>query len=51
MTTNGKELINIIRTQDNPEKAIEIAIELLITFLDEREAPQDTSAAHLRVTA
>jgi hypothetical protein len=51
MTTNEKELINIIRTQDNPEKAIEIAIELLITFLDEREAPQYTSAAHPRVTA
>ena len=51
MSNNEKELLAIIREHDNPETAIEIAIELLITFLDEREAPQDTSAAHLRVTA
>ena len=51
MTANEKELLNIIRTHDNPEQAIEIAIELLITFLDEREVPRDTSSAPHRVIA
>ena len=51
MTTNEEKLLNIIRAQDDPNQAIDIAIALLITFLDEHEAPQDTSAVHLRVTA
>lgn len=50
MSTNEKELINLIREHDDPKKALEIAFDLLLTFLDEREAPQDTSAVHLRVT-
>ena len=51
MTENELELLNLIRTNDNPEKALKIALDLIFEFLDEREAPQDTSAAHLRVTA
>ena len=51
MTANEKELLNLIRTHENPEQALEIAIELLITFLDEREAPQYTSLAPPRVSA
>ena len=51
MTTNEKELFNIIHSHDNPERVLEIAIELMADFLAEREVPQDTSSVHLRVTA
>lgn len=51
MSNYEKELITIIREHDNPEKALEIAFDLLLTFLDEREAPQCTSSAHPRRTA
>ena len=51
MLDRERELLSIIRTHDDPEKALSIAIELLITFLDEREAPRDTSPARPRVTA
>ena len=51
MTANEKELLNLIRTHDNPEQATDIAIRLMVTFLEKREAPQDTSFGHPRVSA
>ena len=51
MFDNERELLNIIRTHDNPEQSLNIAIELLIDFLDGREVPQDTSSARHRITA
>ena len=51
MTDNEKKLINIIREQDNPERTVDFAINLLIDFLAKREVPQDTSSAHPRVSA
>lgn len=51
MSTNEKELLNIIREHENPKKALEIAFDLLITFLEKREAPQDTSFESPQVTA
>ena len=33
MTDNEKELLNIIRNHDNPERAVEIAINHMIDFL------------------
>lgn len=50
MTDNERELINIIRDCENPKCATELALNLLIDFLDEREALQDTSSAHPRIT-
>lgn len=47
MTDNEKELLHIIRTHDNSECTIEIAINLLIDFLAKHEAPQDTFSVHL----
>lgn len=44
MTENELELLNIIRTSENPEKAIGIAIDLMIGFLTKREALRDTSS-------
>ena len=51
MTENELELLYIIRNHDNPEKALGIAIDLLIDFLEKREAPQDTSSVHLQESA
>lgn len=51
MTDNEKELLNIIREHDDPERAVGIAIELMIAFLEKRGVPQDTSFEHPRVSA
>lgn len=51
MTANEKELLNIIRTHDNPEQALDMAIRLMIDFLEQHEEPQDTSFVHPRVSA
>ena len=42
MTDNELELMYIIRTNENPEKALKTALDLMIDFLVKREAPQDT---------
>lgn len=51
MTDNEKELLNIIREHDNPERAVGFAIELMIDFLKKREVPQDTFSEHRQVSA
>lgn len=51
MTNNEKELLNIIRSHDNPEQAIDIAIRLMFDFLEKREEPQDTSSVRPPVSA
>lgn len=48
MTSIERELLNLIREHDNPEQAMEIALNLLITFLDDHEEPQCTSSANPR---
>lgn len=45
MTENELELLYIIRNNENPEKALKIAIDLVMNFLNEREALQQTSHA------
>lgn len=45
MTENERELINLIRENDNPQQALAIAMELMIDFLKRYEVPQDTSFA------
>ena len=51
MTNNELELLYIIRTNENPEKALKIALDLMIDFLAKREEPQDTSFVHPRESA
>ena len=51
MTDNELELLYIIRTNENPEKALKTALDLIIDFLAKREALQDTSSAHHRESA
>ena len=45
MTDNELELLYIIRNHENPKKALKIALDLIMEFLNEREAPQETSHA------
>ena len=51
MTDNEKELLDIIRNHENPERAIEMALALMIDFLKPREEPPDTFSAHLQESA
>ena len=46
MTENELELLYIIRTSENPEKALKTALDLLIDFLAKREELRGTSSAH-----
>lgn len=51
MSDNEKKLLSIIREHDNPEFAIEVAINLLLDFLNELGEPQGTSLEHPRESA
>lgn len=51
MTDNEHELLNLIRNHDDPGTAFKIAMDIMIDFLAQREAPQDTSFGHPRVSA
>ena len=41
MTNNERELINIIHQHSNPEKAIEIAIDTIVDFLEQHGSYQE----------
>ena len=43
MTDNELELLYIIRNHENPEKALNVALDLLIDFLGKHAALRDTS--------
>ena len=45
VTENERELINLIRENDNPQQALATAMELMIDFLRSYGVPQDTSSA------
>lgn len=51
MTNHEKNLIDIIRTHDNPEQAIEIAIKIMIEFLEQDESSQGQPLACPRESA
>ena len=51
MTDHELELLYIIRTNDNPENALKIALDLMIDFLKKREAPPNTSFEHHQESA
>lgn len=48
MTNNEKELLNIIHQHSNPEKAVKIAMDIMIDFLEKYEGLQDTSSELLQ---
>ena len=43
MTDYEKELLYIIRTHDNPEQALEIAIDIILAVLEQSESCQEPS--------
>ena len=51
MTDNERELFNIIREHDNPVRAVDFAINLLIDFSKKHGAPRGTSSVHPRESA
>ena len=51
MLDNEMELINIIRTHDNPTLAIEIAIKTILEFLEQHESFEEQAPVVLRELA
>ena len=48
MTDNEKELITIIRENDNPEEALMTAAVIILGFLKQHESSEEPSPAYLR---
>lgn len=51
MTDNEKDLINIIRENDNPQAALATAVETILLYLKRHESSQEQAAADLRELA
>lgn len=51
MTDNEKELINLIRENDNPEQALMTATVIILDFLKQHESCQEASVAYLQALA
>ena len=49
MTANEETLLSIIRENDNPEQALQIAIEIITTFLEQSVSSQEPSVDFLPV--
>lgn len=47
MTRNELELLNMIRSHDNPEIALETALEIIISYLEQHESFEEPSVAYL----
>lgn len=48
MTENERELINLIRENDNPEKALCTAVETILLYLKQHESFQEQVAVVLQ---
>ena len=51
MTEIGKQLLEIIRTHNNSEKALETAIKIILEFLEQDESSQGQRIVYFRVSA
>ena len=51
MTENEKELIKLIRENDNPEQALMTATAIILDFLKQHESYQEASVACLQALA
>ena len=49
MTNNEIELLNVIRESDNPEQAILIAIDVILSYLKQHESSEWPFAVYLPV--
>ena len=48
MSENEKELLSIIRENDNPEQAMLVAVEIILGYLKRHESSGSPSSAGLR---
>ena len=48
MTENEKELIKLIRENDNPEKALMTATVIILDFLKQHGSSEEQAAAYLQ---
>ena len=51
MTENEKELLELIRSSADPEKAFETALKIILEFLKQDESSQSQQPAYSRVFA
>jgi hypothetical protein len=51
MTENEKELIKIIRENDNPQTALAVAVEAILSYLKQHGSSQEQAVADLRELA
>lgn len=49
MQTNQETLLSLIRENDNPEQALQIAVEIITSFLEQYESFQEPSVDFLPV--
>ena len=45
MTENEYELLNIIRNHNNPEQALDVALQIILAFLEQDESSQERPIA------
>lgn len=51
MTNKEQELLSIIRQQDNPEQAIDIALRVIVSYLNRLEPSESTPFVDSRESA
>ena len=51
MTDNEKELISLVRNHSNPEKALEVAIKIILEFLEQDGSSQEQPPSCYQVSA
>jgi hypothetical protein len=51
MTKNEQELLDIIRTNDNPQRALMTAIDIICQYIKQHESSQEPSAADRQESA
>lgn len=47
MSENEKELLNIIRENDNPERAVATAIEIILSYLEQHGSSEEQAVVGL----
>ena len=51
MTANETELINLIRNNDNPDKALSTAVDIILLYLVQHESSEGRAAVGLQEIA
>jgi hypothetical protein len=51
MTTNEQELINLIREQEDPARALATAVDIILLYLEQHGSSQEQVVADLRELA